>query len=301
MKLESLYQELTSYQERMHRKSKALFRRFLKNKAEQFNFEYEIVPEKGLAKNVIIGNIRTAKYIIGAHYDTPPKMPSFVANNIVAANIASIIFPIVIIIMFIFFPIIAAILFGFYIFSLVYLLGFFSIANKKNYNDNTSGVLVLLYLMSKIKKDEVAYVFFDNEEKGLIGSFSLAAFMRKQNIKLSTKEYYILDCVGRGKSFRFSSFRNNKLSSDLIDIANEINKEDYCFEVTKGNIFEISDHLVFCNYNHVGIMSYEFTKNKYKIRNIHSRKDRYLDLGNIRIISDIIKNYLDRRMVWTTE
>lgn len=55
---------------------------------------------------------------------------------------------------------------------------FFGNANKTNYNDNTSGCITLLKLMDKYQKlpqkqkDKIAFVFFDNEEKFLLGSFS---------------------------------------------------------------------------------------------------------------------------------
>lgn len=293
MILSDLYHELISFRERMHRKSKAVFRRYLKNAAEKLKLEYQILPQSKLAKNVIIGNLDTAEYIVGAHYDTPPKIPPFIANNIVAVNIANIIIPLVAVVLFFFFPLIASIVTGLYLLSLIYLLGFFSIANKNNQNDNTSGILVLLYLMRILSNKKVVYVFFDNEENGLIGTFLFLSYLRKQNIRLLKKQYLILDCVGRGELFRFISFQKNNIPDNLKKIAEEFKFQNYRFEVKKGSLFELSDHFVFFNYSHVGIMSYEQKGAKYKIKDIHCRKDRFLNLQNIKVITEIIGKYID--------
>ena len=117
-------------------------------------------------------------------------------------------------------------------FLTLYLLGFLSIPNKKNYNDNTSGVLVLLYLMSILRNEKAAYVFFDNEEKGLIGSFSFLSFLNKKNLKPRRKKFIVLDCVGRGELIRFTYFKDNKLPRELHKVADN-GRAEYRFEVKK--------------------------------------------------------------------
>lgn len=87
MTLKDLAKDMGAYQERMRRKSKARFRRYLETQAKKYDLEYQVSKSK-LAKNVIIGNIETADYVIGAHYDTPPRLPAFIANNILLTNIA---------------------------------------------------------------------------------------------------------------------------------------------------------------------------------------------------------------------
>ena len=45
--------------------------------------------------------------------------------------------------------------------------------NKHTANDNTSGVITLLELMNRLspeQKERTAFVFFDNEENGMLGS-----------------------------------------------------------------------------------------------------------------------------------
>lgn len=68
-------------------------------------------------------------------------------------------------------------------------------ANPHNANDNTSGVLLLLLLLEALRENPgVAFVLFDNEEKGLLGA---AAFI-KAHPQAARRFLLNLDCVGDG-------------------------------------------------------------------------------------------------------
>lgn len=289
--LKKLYQELSNFQERMHRRSKAKFREYLKSKAIECNLPYQINPQSFASKNVIIGDFQKAEYILGAHYDTPPWMPSFLMKSVLFFNIVLII---------IILSLIVATFFGFnkflaiflYLIIIIYLLGFFSIANKYNYNDNTSGVMTLLYLMTIVKNQKVAYAFFDNEEKGLIGSMQLAMVMKKMRNQCK-KKLIIFDCVGRGNVFRLSSSRQGFAQELKRTFAQDANNE-ISYEVKKSSYLEGSDHLAFQNYDHVGIMCFQKKGKKYVLNDIHSHKDREINLSNIEVLSSSLKRYLDK-------
>lgn len=293
MTLKDLAKDMGAYQERMRRKSKARFRRYLETQAKKYDLEYQVSKSK-LAKNVIIGNIETADYVIGAHYDTPPRLPAFIANNILLTNIALMVIIPTMIIFSLFVYNIALPAMIIYFLTLLYLLGFLSIPNKKNYNDNTSGVLVLLYLMSILRNEKVAYVFFDNEEKGLFGSFSFLSFLNKKNLKPRRKKFIVLDCVGRGELIRFTYFKDNNLPRELHKVADNGARGEYRFEVKKSSLLEMSDHVAFMHHSHVGVFAYEEKGKKHRIRNIHSAKDKYFNIENIAIIARVIYNYISK-------
>ena len=71
-------------------------------------------------------------------------------------------------------------------------------ANKNNVNDNTSGVAAVLEIMARIPKaqhNKVAFILFDNEEKGLLGSKAYA----KAHPAVKENGFIVnLDCVGDG-------------------------------------------------------------------------------------------------------
>ena len=86
--------------------------------------------------------------------------------------------------------------------------------NKNNKNDNTSGVAAVMSLIKNIDKDSnVAFILFDNEEKGLIGSGQF----NKQNKKMMENKPLInLDCIGNGNEI-VVIFNNEKMESvDLL-------------------------------------------------------------------------------------
>ncbi len=289
MTIEVLAEELKPYRERMRRKSKAAFRRYLRGRAEELGLGYR-ESDSRLAKNVIIGDLEKAEYVLGAHYDTAPRLPAFLANHILLTNILIMLLFCIAPLLSIFNPYAALAALVVFILALLYLLGFLSIPNKHNANDNTSGILVLLYLMSVLPQDKAAYIFFDNEEKGLVGSFLFLSALRKNKLGHRRKKFIILDCVGRGKLIRFTYIQKNSLPGALMKAAEM--RGEYRFKVKKGSLFELSDHFVFMNYPHVGIFAYEQKGKKYRIRDIHCRKDRDFEKENIAIIADIIYNYM---------
>jgi Zn-dependent M28 family amino/carboxypeptidase len=75
--------------------------------------------------------------------------------------------------------------------------------NPNTANDNTSGVLMLCELMAALTDEEkakCAFVFFDNEENGLLGSAFFAKLHKKE---MQDKLLVNLDCVGEGDNIMF--------------------------------------------------------------------------------------------------
>ena len=85
----------------------------------------------------------------------------------------------------------------------LYFLMFRGPSNPKNYNDNTSGVATLLEIMrglSEEEKERVAFIFFDNEEKGKKGS---KAYFKDHEGVMKDKLLINFDCVGNGETVVF--------------------------------------------------------------------------------------------------
>ncbi len=77
-------------------------------------------------------------------------------------------------------------------------------ANPHTANDNTSGVLLVLLAMQRLKdKPGVAFVLFDNEEKGLFGS---QAFI-KAHPQAARRFLVNFDCVGDGDTLLYTGMK----------------------------------------------------------------------------------------------
>ncbi len=196
------------------RKSKRQKDEFINLIKENYN-EANIEVSKGIikSKNIVIGDVKKAKTILAAHYDTPANMPF--PNFLAPKNIfISVLYQFLIVFIGLFIMGVVAylvsiitdnvliILAAEYImlFGLVYLL-MAGKANPNNLNDNTSGVITLVETMNKLSEEErekTAFVFFDNEELGLLGS---RAFKKKYKNEMKEKLLINFDCVSDGDYF----------------------------------------------------------------------------------------------------
>jgi len=198
---------LDKYQMRKTKKQKLSFISLLKS-----HFPTLQVQEGGFPKsrNLIIGDVEKAQVILTAHYDTCAWLPF--PNFIAPKNpVLSILYSV-----FICIPMIAVMFLGNYLlrnitddfslryaFSMLVCFGFVALlflgpANRHTANDNTSGVIVLCELLCTLtedQKDKVAFVFFDNEELGLLGSL---LFRKKYKKTIVNKLVVNFDCVSDG-------------------------------------------------------------------------------------------------------
>lgn len=269
------------YGKRMFSKDKLKFINFIEDYCKENNLKFKLDKSK-MAKNIIIGNLHTAKNVICAHYDTPPKMIGIFITNQLFFNILVAIISILLIIIN---PIIGL---SFLLLFELYLLGFLGGNNKHNYNDNSSGVLGILYLLEELKntdklKDYV-FVLFDNEEKGLLGSVLFSKMYRNT---LRTKNIINLDCIGLGDNINIYSY-NDELS---LKIMNSINLRDkYKINKLKPSILKASDHQALKNFKSIMICTEIKKRKKFIMKNIHTSKDKELDLENIEVITEGILN-----------
>lgn len=289
---------------RMHKKQKKAFRNYVTQKAQDMN--YSVKTENGLfAKNIIVGDINKAEYVFTAHYDTPPKLPKFFVKHML---LYSVLFATIIMVAMFGLPILvfqqtnsvelleilstlsyigAGATFGY---SLMHIMGLAGNANKTNYNDNTSGCYTLLKLMQEYQtlpqkeKDKIAFVFFDNEEKFLLGSFT----HKTKNKKIYKNKTYInFDCVALGKQMNLYYFGKktdivNQLENQIIE------NKNFIAHPQKSNLNSMSDHFALRKANHVCMLTVDPNNNKSIYSQIHCSNDTKIDYSNVdNIISTI--------------
>lgn len=186
----------------------------------------------GKGRNLVLGNVENAKVIFAAHYDTCAELPF--PNLIMPKNIfLSLGYGLLICLPFL--ALYFLCLYGFtrlnvhplltscasFCIFLVSYLGVFMLgkANRNTANDNTSGVISLIELMNMLtdsQKQRVAFVFFDNEENGLLGS---AYFRGKYKKQLKNKLLVNLDCVSDGENIMLIMSKSMKKHEERLRAA----------------------------------------------------------------------------------
>lgn len=212
-------QILENHQVRNTRKQKSEFIKFM---VKQFP---ELTIDPGYhssSRNLVLGNIETAKLIFTAHYDTPRRLLhptlSFPKNrylNIIYwVVLAAVVIP-VMLPLFVFFFLITNNYCHSILSTLVLgaapLAAFFAglTPNTNNANDNTSGIIALCELYATLNEHErsqVAFVFFDNEERGLVGSKLFKAL--HPDVDLDNTLLINFDCVSDGNHVLFVLNKN---------------------------------------------------------------------------------------------
>ena len=201
---------LDAYQIRKTKKQKLAFHELL-----QLHIPALQVQETGFPKsrNLVIGDPETAKVVLCAHYDTCSQLPfpNFITPK---RPIISILYSLLTVIPFLVVIVCLNFLLGllaldYWVHYWISLIGYFLVmslllagpANKHTANDNTSGVITLIetyYSLSDAQRQQVCFVFFDNEEKGVIGS---AQFRKKYKAVMKDKLLINFDCVSDGDTF----------------------------------------------------------------------------------------------------
>ena len=201
---------LESYQVRKTKKQKQAFAAFLQNYIPQLQ-----VQESGLFKcrNLVIGDPAAARVILGAHYDTCPQLPfpNFITPK---KPLLSVLYSVLMVLPYLIVILLSKQLLNllhldfwteYWISLAAYIFLLFLIldgpANPNTANDNTSGVITLLEIyqaLSPEQRENVCFVLFDNEEKGLLGS---AQFRKKYKKEIKNALMINFDCVSDGDHF----------------------------------------------------------------------------------------------------
>lgn len=214
--MEALSQEiLQNWQVRKTKARKLAFIEMMQSRLPGLRVEEGGFPR---CRNLVLGDVETAKVIFTAHYDTCARLPfpNFVTpkNVLLYLGYSVLISLPFLVLMFglaaLLAPRIGAagmflgMLLGFGAMIYVFMLG---PANPHTVNDNTSGVLTLLEAIARMSEQEranCAFVFFDHEENGLLGSGWFASKHRKA---MKDKLLVNFDCVSDGDDFLFVQSR----------------------------------------------------------------------------------------------
>ena len=256
--------------------------------------------EKGSfgCRNIVIGDPRSARYLVTAHYDTPASigLPNFITPNnpltyiLIQTLLIGILLGIAVGAGFLTSLVCGNFRICFLVGYLVYFgllaLMLFGPANRNNANDNTSGVVTVLEIAASLPENlrqRVCFVLFDLEEAGLIGS---SVYRKAHKEAVQSQLVLNLDCVGDGDVIQFTPVKNAKKDQVILDKLSSAcgrvgNKELRlrCKGFTAGS----SDHKNFPN--GVGIMAFRHKKGiGLYCGRIHTWRDTVLEYTNVNIL-----------------
>lgn len=275
---------------------KHAFRRYILESLKDKGIEARVEETNdGKNKNVIIGDPTTAKAVFTAHYDTPAR--SLFPNIMIPKNsLVFYLYQFVPVIFLLVVSITLSYLLGIVIFNdekvyiISFLISYYGIfflmmkgfKNPVNYNDNTSGVATLLSIIDGLSENEfkqVAFIFFDNEEKGKKGS---AAYVKDHKEAMNEKFIVNFDCVGNGDNVIFIAQKGAVESKEYKFLEKSFSKnENYSLDFTTYKKAQSnSDHK---NFN-CGVACVVCKKAKNGLLYtpyIHTPKDVVADNGNI--------------------
>ena len=220
---------LTSFPIRKSKNQKQVFRDAIQSYLKTIGYDSTIEKGSMGARNIVVGNPETAKYLVTAHYDTPASL--ILPNLITPCNAFTfILYQFLIVGLFLAVAVGAGILFGlifndpevvraaagivYWVMLIAMLVG---PANKSNANDNSSGVVTVLEIaksMPEAYRDKVCFILFDLEEAGLIGSSS---YQKKHKKQTPDQLVLNLDCVGDGNELMMFPTKKLKKDAEKMD------------------------------------------------------------------------------------
>ncbi len=291
---------LNDFQIRKNSAQKSSFRCWLSDTLKTHGYEVHVESGGSLIKSsiVIVGDPEKAKVVYTAHYDTCASLPF--PNFITPQNLFLYLLYQILIVIPMFVLAIGAELFLLFLWDdapmwlamlVVYLVLGFCIwwmmagpANKHTMNDNTSGVATLMEIALSLPTDcrnNVAFIFFDNEEKGLLGS---SLFKKKHGAKMKDTLVINFDCVSDGDYIQF--YPNKVLKKDAC-LLNQLqdsfcSNDDKHIDVINGFGFYPSDQKSFVK--GIGVAAMNKGPFGYWLGRIHTKRDTVFDTQNIELL-----------------
>ena len=281
---------------RRNEEQKKCFFEYVKAEAESVGLSARIEQLEKKHNNIVIGDVENASVVYTAHYDTPAR--SLLPNLMMPRNPGLgylYAFGIPLVIAFASLGVAYGVqsLFGlpYAAFVIIYLVLYFGVFlgilrcgdNKTNKNDNTSGVATVLSVMANNPKN-AAYILFDNEEKGLLGSKALL----KSNKELwANKPLINFDCVGLGDNIVVVAMEKAEKHPVFTKIADAVVGNDnynvglYPKKGSAGNTdsknFPCGISVMACKKNKKGVLYTPY---------IHTKRDTVASSENIYFLAD---------------
>lgn len=293
---------LSDHQVRKTKKQKLAFIEFMRGyypdlKVEEGGF--------GHNRNIVVGDVKNAKVIMGAHYDTCAALPF--PNLIMPKNILfTLLYSMLIVVPFLLAGGLAggimnyltdSFLISYWTFFAVFMCSmivvmFLGVPNKHTANDNTSGIVTLCELMATLgeaEREQVAFIFFDNEENGLLGS---AFFYQMHKKEMKDKLLINFDCVSDGDHFLLVSNKSAEKKYGNALQASFSDTERINVHLSKSSTtFYPSDQMNFPNNIGVAFLNRNRIVGLY-MNKIHTKKDTVFNEGNIEYICEGMKTLM---------
>ncbi len=272
------------------------FRDYLTRVAGENGYSAKCESVSKSCTNVIIGDPERARIVYTAHYDTCAVLPfpNFITPRCIPLYL---LYQIVMSVALLFVPILLCFvipellpeemtllalisdLSGLALMGLIMYLTVAGPANKHTANDNTSGVTLLLDIMRDTPaedRDKVAFIFFDLEEMGLIGS---SGYRKKHRGQLDSTLLLNFDCISDGKTAFFAVPKRAHGYIDKIREAFFATEDHPVVIATKGYIYP-SDQRNFKL--GVGVCTLNSTRSGLLYMDkIHTKHDTVYDEENI--------------------
>ena len=262
--------------------------------------------------NIVLGDPETADVIFTAHYDTPWR--AFVPNLMLPVNK-----PLFYLYNFaIAFILLAIALLGAKYVTLLsgldrmsragravwmaaylilyiglFILLLFSGKNKHNCNDNTSGVAAVLETYKRLNGDKrAAFILFDDEEKGKLGSKAFAS----AHAKIKAETLLInLDCVANGGYFIIGATAKAK-NSPFYKLLTDAFISENGFEALFYDADKIAMNSDQKNFDvSLGVCACKKGKSVgYYCDRIHTKYDTVASEDNISYVTNALSGFVDR-------
>ncbi|HOR17491.1 MAG: hypothetical protein KBB99_02765 [Bacilli bacterium] len=296
------FEDLIFFQNRLSRNNKKKFRDFVFERAGGLGLRSENYPRFKGQKNILIGDIRKAKYIIATYYDTPVKMPAFITRKAPLSNLLlSAISAILAILLVAIFPKFFYLAIPFVLLA-IYSMGWLGGGKRFNFN-TSSGIICLLTLMKEVKtmNNTIAYVFLDNHYKGFLGAKAMYHQMVKEDLISLDKKIIFVDRIGQGRHFVFDYFRETKFIDEVKEAIELKVLEQAKFHYREDTKEDKSDYTAFKKLHHVAIRAYPSIKDKKYFFPNSFYQDKNIDLENVDYIVTGIKKFLEKYNVQVEE
>lgn len=214
----------TAFPVRKTKRQKQAFRDAVQAYAASMGYDSRVEQGGFGSRNLIIGSPEQTDYLVTAHYDTYARLP--IPNYITPCNLWlfllwQVVLTLLILAVCVLLGLGVGLLTGsgtigawsgYLMVWVILALMLIGPANPSNANDNTSGVVTLLEIaksMPENQRKKVAFVLFDLEEAGLIGS---ASYRKAHKAQTDRQMVLNLDCVGDGDYLTL--FPTKKLRQD---------------------------------------------------------------------------------------
>lgn len=308
---------LQKYEIRKSNKQKTEFIEYIKERLMEvgYNPEQDItIEEKGhglfKSRNIVVGSPAEAKVLFGGHYDTCAWMPFpnlMAPTNPVLFWGYQILLTIMILVTTGLVSFVAGLLSGnngivaYFAFLITLILLMIQLMvgfrNKHTANDNTSGIITLTRILESLpeeQRNKVCIIYFDNEEKGLLGS---AFFYKKHRKEIKDKMLINLDCVGDGENIVTMADRKCRKDDKYPLFVEALEKNESGADVTylcrkmKWMMFP-SDQMNFKK--GIGVCSLKKSPIGYYVARIHTYRDTKCRKENVEYLVKSMCDFVEK-------